>query len=275
MNWLTAYLADGFRRRYLNRSEIPLFKLHAQRRHVAGHVNIDGHRVHYVDAASCFSAWKSIFRDQIYRFTTDLDSPQILDCGANIGLGILYWNKLFQQPRILAFEPDPEVFSTLQRNCAGFDSVQLFQQALAGKSGSIDFFASCDDAGTTVATGQQNQPAISVQAVTLSEVMSKVDGRVDLLKIDIEGAETDVLVEAKSELSRVDRIFVEYHGFADQKQTLTELLTILKDSGFRYHLCPEYSSARPMVQVETELGMDQRINVFGIRSSLDSEQKNA
>ena len=60
--------------------------------------------------------------------------------------------------------------------------------------------------------------------------------RIDLLKVDIEGAETKVLLDCDDALQRIRYLYVEYHSFSDQDQELHTLLAVLAKNGFRYYV---------------------------------------
>jgi hypothetical protein len=91
---------------------------------------------------------------------------------------------------------------------------------------------------------------------------------VDLLKIDIEGAEFPVLNDCREELRQVKRIFIEYHSLSGELQNLDNLLAILKDAGFRYYLSnPGLSSENPFREVITDAGKEMQLNVYGIRGN--------
>src|SRR5262249_54931953 len=77
-------------------------------------VGLMGRRVRIPDGASFVHMYREIFRREIYRFRCEREDPFIIDGGANIGLGILYFRKIFPRSRILAFEPDPKIFAILQ-----------------------------------------------------------------------------------------------------------------------------------------------------------------
>src|ERR1700741_4710485 len=70
---------------------------------------------------------------------------------------------------------------------------------------------------------------------------------IDLLKLDIEGAEFDVLKDCDDRLSIVKCLFVEYHSFASQRQRLPELFAMLRDAGFRVHVQKDYFRASPLL----------------------------
>src|SRR5436309_4261583 len=66
-----------------------------------------GKPVHLADAPSFLVSFYEIFGRQLYRFSPRRERPTILDCGANIGVAILYWKQAFPEAEIVAFEPDP------------------------------------------------------------------------------------------------------------------------------------------------------------------------
>ena len=87
---------------------------------------------------------------------------------------------------------------------------------------------------------------------------------VDFLKIDIEGAELDVISGSKK-LNRVKQMFIEYHSFTDTPQQLSCLLSILESSGFRYYIDTVYSPKRPYLQITSNQGMDLQLRIFATR----------
>jgi len=68
------------------------------------------------DGPTFVHKYKEIFEQQIYRFRSNNQRPFIIDGGANIGLSILYFKKIYPLSQIVAFEPDEKIFSVLQRN---------------------------------------------------------------------------------------------------------------------------------------------------------------
>ena len=90
---------------------------------------------------------------------------------------------------------------------------------------------------------------------------------IDLLKLDIEGAEVDVLLDCRDRLTNVARVFVEYHSFAESEQRLDILLALLKTSGFRVYIQTEVCPPRPFVKRTPYMGMDLQLNIFAVRDS--------
>lgn len=246
------------------RKKSELRQLREAERYEAGRTTLLGAPLEYVDAASLLSAYKAIFKDEIYAFEPDTGSPQILDGGSNIGLATLYWKQQFPDARITAFEPDPEVFQTLKKNMEhhGCDDVILVQKGLWSEEGKLEFQPDGADAGHMASvTGSETDGDV----VPVTRLVPYLDDRIDMLKLDIEGAEVEVLCDAAGHLGSVQNLFVEYHSYVGKEQRIDEILRVLREAGFRIHIRPEFVVDRPFVQRQESFGMDHRINIFAYR----------
>jgi hypothetical protein len=74
-----------------------------------------------------------------------------------------------------------------------------------------------------------------------------------------------VIKDAASELFRVQNIFIEYHSIEGEEQKLGDLLNILRDTGFRFHVKEAYTTVHPYIERDLQLGMDLQLNIFGWR----------
>lgn len=216
------------------------------------------------DKSSFLSMCDEIFDREIYRFKTETTTPRILDCGANIGLAAIYWKRFYPAADITCFEPDPTMFEALTHNLksAGVGRITLVKAGLGSKKETRNFFREGADGGR-IATAEDNHDIISIDIVPLSPYL---ETPVDLLKIDIEGSEFEVLTECAARLGNVRSIFVEYHSLHSIPQDLAALLKILTDAGFRFYIEDTgVHSKHPLVSVETHLGYDNQLNIFGYR----------
>ena len=75
-----------------------------------------------------------------------------------------------------------------------------------------------------------------------------LDEPIDFLKLDIEGAETSVLLDCGDKLSNVDHLFVEYHGSPGERQDLGVILEVIQAAGFRYHIKDAYLIEHPFLE---------------------------
>ncbi len=144
--------------------------------------------------------------------------PVIVDCGANIGSFSLACIALSPDCQIVAIEPDETIFEALKENLAHHDAVFLVQAALTDQDGTISLMNGKNDGvANSIFAGEM------VSNVTHSLVESKAMGaflsgikqrfhRIDVLKMDTEGAEWYLLDVPDQLLSDIGVIYMEYHS---------------------------------------------------------------
>jgi FkbM family methyltransferase len=232
-------------------------------RRLPGSTDILGPRLAFVDGRSCALQHLVIFQHGLYAMKSSVDSPRILDVGANIGLASLYFKRTFPKARISAFEPDPLISETLQKNLTafGYCDVDVHRVAVSDRAGTMKFSSDQSDGGRFSADGQE--------VVSVVRMRDWLEEPIDLLKIDIEGAEFDVIRDCRDRLGNVSRLFVEYHSFTRTPQRLPELLTILRDAGFRLYVQTDFCAPSPMKDAFDDGEMDLRLNIFALRLNLD------
>jgi FkbM family methyltransferase len=221
-------------------------------------------KIRIVDIASFQFMKKEIFEEEIYKFRVDTDCPYIIDCGANIGLSIIYFKQLYPEAEIIAFEPDRNVFNALQHNIEVFNlkKTELINKACWSEETVLEFYSEGADSGRITV----NLDSLNVAEVETVVLRNYLNRKVDFLKMDIEGAENEVLQNSKESLVNVKRIFVEFHSFVGREQMLPELLGVLKDAGFRLHVSsPGLVSKNPFIHLKTYAGMDNQLNIYGFR----------
>jgi FkbM family methyltransferase len=131
----------------------------------------------------------------------DVDAPKyIVDAGANIGLTSALLLERFPDCSVLSIEPDPQNYSIASQNLKGYgDRCRLLRVALWSKEETLSvqrgtYRDGLDWASQTVSTNDPNSATVSAR--TLNSLLSEVGfPRIDLLKIDIEGAELQVFGE--------------------------------------------------------------------------------
>jgi FkbM family methyltransferase len=208
--------------------------------------------------------YQELFYNELYKFKADNETPKIVDCGANIGLSVLYFKKIYPKSTITAFEADPEIYKYLRKNLEAnqVQGVNAISKAVWSEEKILSFSSQGGDAGRIDAGGDTN--IVQIQAVTLEQFLNEP---IDLLKIDVEGAELDVLKGAGDNLKNCKLVFVEYHSFGHKKQVLAEILSLMAGHGFRAHICPEYHSSTPFVSRPLHARMDLRLNMFFVPES--------
>lgn len=199
-----------------------------------GKVNLFGKPFYFTDAMGFLHSLDEIFADEIYKFTTEKEDPCIIDCGANMGLSILYFKKLYPESKIIGFEPDENTFDILQKNTLEYsDSVTLYKEAVWTENTELTFFSEGSLAGSTVVDFSNKNDTKKVKAVDFKQYLNQ---KIDFLKIDIEGAENQLIFDIKGHLDNVNKLFLEYHGIIDEIQNLGNILNLLTDKGFEYYI---------------------------------------
>lgn len=210
--------------------------------------------------------FREIFSRSIYDFDFEGDSPYIIDAGANIGLATLFWKSKYPQCRVVAFEPSTLVFELLTRNITanGIKSVECVNMALSDVDGYTEFTTDELVSGSLIV----EKNLIHSYKVRTTKLSHYLNEPVEVLKIDIEGAEMLVMEEVTSHLHFVRRIFVEYHSFVHKEQSLQRLLAILTRCGFRYYIENDTTTNSPFRGFDISLGQDLKLNIWGVRNSL-------
>jgi FkbM family methyltransferase len=206
-------------------------------RFTAGDIALMDLHLRYADLLTLCPQWDDIFVKRTLAFTSESSSPRILDCGANIGLASLFFRRLYPDARITAFEADPALFAILDRNLTANDgnAVERRQVALWTSTGSLAFRSEGSDSGMIGALpGAVAGRETMVPSLRLRDVLDV--GAVDLLKLDIEGAEGVVLADCEPVLHRVKAIVMDLHEFDPAVRQTSQVLELLTRSGFRYSI---------------------------------------
>lgn len=150
----------------------------------------------------------------------DLVQPQygmVIDAGGYIGLTSIIFAEQFPDSLIVCLEPSAENFRIARQNCAPWPNIEVVNAALAPNHGRVTL----KDPGTghwgftiadSHAQGRTLTPLGDVAAVTLDELLARFGKEgVDLLKLDIEGAEYALLKERPGWVDRCSVIVAEMH----------------------------------------------------------------
>ncbi|UJF30653.1 FkbM family methyltransferase [Kaistella sp. 97-N-M2] len=224
-----------------------------------------GQRFRFSHGPSFVHSVDELFDEEVYKFESDKENPYIVDCGANIGLSILYFKKRFPKSKILAFEPDDQIFDILKKNILvynNFSDVVLKKEAVWIEDTELSFFSEGALAGSSVVDFGNNNNVIKVQAVDLKKHLQKP---VDFLKIDIEGAENKVIFDIAVHLDNVKNLFLEYHGLLNEPQNLGEILNLLKQKGFEYYIRVADDTLKFPFCNESPSTFNQQLNIFCYR----------
>jgi FkbM family methyltransferase len=203
--------------------------------------SICGFRLECFDYGALGLLFDEIFLRRDYEFSAAGDRPLIFDCGSNIGMSLAYFKRLYPESRVVAFEPCKESFDVLSRNVEAnrMGGVDLHNVALNRTEGPVEFFVSAEHPTSLTnctSAGQVGGTTRMVRGLPLSKFITEP---VDFLKMDIEGAEAEVLEELaeSGRMKLIREMVVEYHHHVDlSEDRLSRTLRLLEDSGFGYQI---------------------------------------
>lgn len=205
-------------------------------RFTGGRIRLMSYELDYVDLLTLCPQWHDLF----VRETLEVALPQrprILDCGANIGLSTLYFKSRHPGARITAYEADPAIARVLRANLDrnGAGDVEVVRAAVWNASGTVEFCAEGADSGAvaSLATGLEGKP-VRVPSIRLRELLEREE--VDLLKLDVEGAEDVVLEDCREQLRNVRAILLDLHELDPANRRTTRVLGTLDSAGFVWNM---------------------------------------
>ena len=237
-------------------------RLRAIPRYQKTNTTVFGVPVEVNDVCTLLGDVKEIIDKSIYMFKAEGNQPVIIDCGANIGMSVVYFKRLYPESTVIAFEPDPTLFGMLSKNIENFsfNSVQLNQAAVWIDENGISFRSEGGHSGR-ISDLDDDENIVSVPTVRLRNILESNDA-IDMLKMDIEGAEADVLFDCGILLDKCRHVFIEYHSRSDKKQQLHEILKLFSDMGFRYHIHEAFVRKHPFIDTNCMIDMDLQLNLF-------------
>ncbi len=159
----------------------------------------------------------------------------IIDAGAQAGFFILYCRALNPEVKVYALEPDEENLQLLEEHLQinKLENVGVIPGALAGKSGLRDYYISHDSHNHSLfkVLVPKITKNIKIKVYNLDDwLKEKGIESVSLLKLDIEGAEYEVL-ENFTHWDKIKNIALEYHDFGENNHK--QLETLLLQKGYK------------------------------------------
>ena len=168
--------------------------------------------------SSDIPTYEQVFIEKEYELSVKTPPKVIVDAGANIGLASIYFANKYPEAKIIAIEPEQSNFDLLKENVAPYANIIPVHAALWNKNEEINlvdpglgnwgFMTEMQDS-TEKLSANTCHP---VTAMTIDKIMSDYNLiTIDVLKIDIEGAEREVFSDTSSWIGKVDSIIIELH----------------------------------------------------------------
>lgn len=173
-----------------------------------------------------FNNYVEFFVNKIYDEIDIKDCNVVIDAGANIGL----WTKFILTRganKVYCLEPNKRALSELKKNMKGHENVTIIPTAIGTKNGQIKFY---EDENSLISSIYPNDSGIvdEVDCITIDKLFQQISvDKVDLFKLDIEGAEFEIIRSLdKHHFDKIDSFLIEYHEWnGGTKQELVDKLT--------------------------------------------------
>ena len=187
---------------------------------------------------------EKVMRDQaLYSSVMDLvdENCVCIDCGANTGQETIPWAE--KGAEVHAFEPHPECFRILKEKTASYDKVYLYEKGVWHRNSTMKLYLREGAGETDVSESSsllKSKPNVDedsyvkVEIIDLVEFIRELDKRVDVLKIDIEGAEVELvqkIIDTKV-YETIGLILVETHEqIKEISEDIQRLRTLVSELG--------------------------------------------
>jgi FkbM family methyltransferase len=167
-------------------------------------------------------------------------APLIVDVGANIGLASRFFLTQRPQARILAIEALPETFAVTQQNLGLPEIAQqckVVNAAIWSTSDQVSMSLPAAGAFSRATVGSAGE--ISVRACRLETLLDEQQiSEVDLLKVDIEGAEVEMFRDADAWLGKIRALAIEFH---DNSREACDFDQEMARHGFQIHQASDHT----------------------------------
>lgn len=184
-----------------------------------------------------------VFYHNYYSFNYNTYLPQvrtIIDGGANIGMASVYFKNLFPEANIIAIEPETSNYEMLRKNTEKYNNINCIKAGIWNKSCPLKVtdkyeYGNWGFVVEEVATEEES----NVKGVSIPDLMKLYNlEEIDILKLDIEGAELEVFQENYDWLSKVNMLIIETHDFM-RNGTSKSLFKAIINYDFAVHTCRE------------------------------------
>ena len=157
--------------------------------------------------------FKAILVRRDYRLPVDINPTLIIDGGAYVGYSSIYFSLKYPRAKIIAVEPNDSNFEILEKNTRNFSNIQRIKAGLWDKNASLKI-RDCGSGAWGYRTEELEETTNSeLQGITVNALLEDSGfDRIDILKLDIEGAEKRIFArDFEVWLQKVTILAIEIH----------------------------------------------------------------
>lgn len=204
--------------------------------------NVFGRKVFFFSYRDFIGLFEEIFIGREYYFECVGNSPRIIDLGSNTGMSVIYFKWLYPGALISAVEADPATFAMLKKNVEanGLNGVTLLNNAVYDRITTVKFYFDVSKTGSLqMSMSATRGTERSFNRVKTILASSLIKNNIDMVKMDIEGAEGVVMkeLEKKGALKRISRLAMEvHHNIEGSSEMLSGILGIFTKNKFKFQI---------------------------------------
>jgi len=144
-------------------------------------------------------------------YDVELGNPgYIIDAGANVGLASVLFANRYPDAKIIAIEPEQANYDLLCRNVQSYPNITTIKAGLWSHRAHL--IIENPESKSTGFRVKETEDATGLQAYGIEDLMEMLGtSYVDVIKMDVEGAEREILLNSDSWIDRVGIILVETH----------------------------------------------------------------
>jgi FkbM family methyltransferase len=174
---------------------------------------LNGNSVTLRGKSSDFRVFDEIFLKEQYNSHLLPKNPKvILDAGANIGLSSVYFANRFPNAQVFALEPENSNYELLSVNTENFENIIPFKKALWSHSTNLRLANPNSEKWAFNFTESQQPSEKLYEAISIERFMIDYSvNEIDILKLDVEGAEKDIFSKNIDWIPKVKLLIVELH----------------------------------------------------------------
>lgn len=160
-----------------------------------------------------YETLEEVFIDNIYNLHLPIQPKRIIDAGANVGLASRFFKMKYPDAAIVLIEIDKDNLNMISKNLAPYSDVKILDKALYNKKAYFKVEDPFNASNSFVVTEVSKEDSYDIEAVTIPEILEQQQWEaIDILKIDIEGAEKQLFSsDYDSWLPKVNIIMIETH----------------------------------------------------------------
>jgi FkbM family methyltransferase len=192
-------------------------------------------RVNTSDALMIWEVWKAkVYDDSRIPISS---GDVVVDMGAHIGAFAVRAAQLAHPGQVYAYEASKKNYALLTENrqLNSLENLYIENSAVSDHRGPMSLYIPAGNSILGSLLQSTSSFTETVQAITFADIIAEhALTQIDFLKVDVEGAEFDILLTSSAEtFAKVQHMVIEYHEFEGDERTHLDLVNLLVSHGFK------------------------------------------